>query len=145
MYPEDVDFNKINDDPYKPVQEETVEEKVSDLTLENLSAQVGSILDRSIKIENKFMKDYKPDDTPVSKIENTFIMKENEETEENINSGKTGDSIASKVVKNVLAVDESNIEKLDSGENTEKEIVVEEIAEYTADVDSKTKKKNRKR
>ena len=43
-----------------------------------------------------------------------------------------------------MAVDESNIEKLDSGENTEKEIVVEEIAEYTADVDSKTKKKNRK-
>ena len=68
LYSEDVDFNKINDDPYKRVQEETVEEKVSDLTLENLSAQVGNILDRSIKIENKFMKDYKPDDTPVSKI-----------------------------------------------------------------------------
>ena len=105
LYSEDVDFNKINDDPYKPVQEETVEEKVSDLTLENLASQVGNILGRSIKIENKFMKDYKPDDTPVSKIENTFIMKENEETEENINSGKTGDTIASKVVKNVLAVD----------------------------------------
>ena len=31
----------------------TVEEKVSDLTLENLSAQVGNILDRSIKIEKQ--------------------------------------------------------------------------------------------